>query len=230
MEDLVKKKRVRGGHRSSAKKFVAKIVERLQSASPDKDILWLRQSQTNLKEKIKTIRQFDEQIIDIISASKEENVDELVTQEMEESDNAIVELERVLLKLDDELCKLRQSTPLSMSTTQNAADASLNQSHLSTSSDMSVGKIVRAKLAKLPKLELRKFNRKICKWQEFWDGFSSSIDNNEQLTDVDKFAYLRGLLEEPAESTIAGFSLTEAIYKSAVELLKKRFDKKSTVQ
>jgi hypothetical protein len=123
MEDLVKKKRVRGGHRSSAKKLVAKIVERLQSASPDKDILWLRQSQTNLKEKIKTIRQFDEQIIDIISASKEENVDELVTQEIEESDNAIAELERVLLELDDELCKLRQSTPLSMSTTQNAADA-----------------------------------------------------------------------------------------------------------
>jgi hypothetical protein len=85
MEDLVKKKRVRGGHRSSAKKFVAKIaiVERLESASPDEDTLWLRQSQTNLKEKIKTIRQFDEQIIDIISASKEENVDELVTQEIE---------------------------------------------------------------------------------------------------------------------------------------------------
>ena len=171
----------------------------------------------------KTIRQ----IIDIISASKEENVDELITQEIEESDNAIAELERVLLELDDELCKLRQSTPLSMSTTQNAADASLNQSHLSTSSDMSVGKIVRAKL---PKLELRKYNGKICEWQEFWDGFSSSIDNNEQLSDVDKFAYLRGLLEEPAKSTIAGFSPTKANYKSAVELLKKRFDKKSAVQ
>ena len=82
----------------------------------------------------------------------------------------------------------------------------------------------------LPKLELRKFNGKICEWQEFWDGFSSSIDNNEQLSDVDKFAYLRGLLEEPAKSTIAGFSLTEANYKSAVELVKKRFDKKSAVQ
>ena len=91
----------------------------------------------------------------------------------------------------------------------------------------SVGKIVRAKL---PKLELRKYNGKICEWQEFWDGFSSSIDNNEQLSDVDKFAYLRGLLEEPAKSTIAGFSLTEANYMSAVELLKKRFDKKSAVQ
>jgi hypothetical protein len=50
------------------------------------------------------------------------------------------------------------------------------------------------------------------------------------LSDVDKLAYLRGLLEEPAKSTIAGFSLTEANYMSAVELLKKRFDKKSAVQ
>ena len=103
----------------------------------------------------------------------------------------------------------------------------LNQSHLSTSSDTSVGKIVRAKL---PKLELRKFNGKICEWQEFWDGFSSSIDNNEKLSHVDKFAYLSELLEEPAKSTIAGFSLSGANYKSAVKLLKKRFDKKTAVQ
>ncbi|CAB4001613.1 partial [Paramuricea clavata] len=141
----------------------------------------------------KTIRRTK---IDIINASKEENVDELVTQGIEESDNAIAELERVLLELDDEfsICQSVKSFELSS------------------------------------KLELRKFSGKICEWQEFWDGFSSSIDNNEQLYDVDKFAYLRGLLEEPAKSTIAGFSLTEANYKSAVELLKKRFDKKSAVQ
>ena len=63
-----------------------------------------------------------------------------------------------------------------------------------------------------------------------WDGFSSSIDNNDQLSDVDKFAYLRGYLEGPAKSTIAGLSLTGANYKYAVELLKKRFEKKSAVQ
>ena len=39
-----------------------------------------------------------------------------------------------------------------------------------------------------------------------------------------------GFLEGPAKSTIAGLSLTEANYKCAVELLKKRFEKKATVQ
>ena len=91
----------------------------------------------------------------------------------------------------------------------------------------SVGKSVRAKL---PKLQLQNFDGKICEWPEFWDGFSSSIDNNDQLSDVDKFAYLRGFLEGPAKSTIARLSLTEANYKCSVELLKKRFEKKATVQ
>ena len=81
----------------------------------------------------------------------------------------------------------------------------------------SVGKSVRAKL---PKLQLQNFDGKICEWPEFWDGFSSSIDNNDKLSDVDKFANLRGFLEGPAKSTIAGLSLTEANYKCSVELLK----------
>ena len=50
------------------------------------------------------------------------------------------------------------------------------------------------------------------------------------MSDVDKFTYLRGYLEGSAKSTIAGLSLTGANYKCAVELLKKRFEKKSTVQ
>ena len=68
--------------------------------------------------------------------------------------------------------------------------------------------------------QLQNFDGKICEWPEFWDGVSSSIDNNDKLSDVDKFAYLRGFLEGPAKSTIAGLSLTEANYKCSVELLK----------
>ena len=77
---------------------------------------------------------------------------------------------------------------------------------------------------------MQNFDGKICEWPEFWGGFSSSIDNNDQLSDVEKIAYLREFLEGPAKSTIAGLSLTEANYKCSVELLKKRFEKKATVQ
>jgi hypothetical protein len=75
-----------------------------------------------------------------------------------------------------------------------------------------------------------KFSGKVHEWQEFWDGFSSAIDGNTQLSEVDKFSYLRGLLLEPAQSTIQGFALTADNYKAAVDLLKKRYGKKILIQ
>jgi hypothetical protein len=41
-------------------------------------------------------------------------------------------------------------------------------------------------LVRLSKLELRKFDRKIERWQEFWDSFKSSVDENPDLSEVDK--------------------------------------------
>ena len=198
MDDLSRKKRVRGGHRASATKLVTKTVEAIASVStesPDKDVVWLRQSRATLRDKVKTIKELDTQIVDMLSASKEENVDDQVVKEIEESDEAIAEFERTLLEIDDALKRLgEQSVPLLTPTQPKAAEQSLDDSQVSSSS---VGKVIRAKL---PKLHLRNFNGKICEWPEFWDGFSSSIDDNDQLSDVDKFAYLRGYLEGPAKS------------------------------
>ena len=42
---------------------------------------------------------------------------------------------------------------------------------------------------------------------------------------MDKFTYLRYLLDKPVKKVIAGFSLTEANYEAAVDLLKQRFAK-----
>ena len=84
--------------------------------------------------------------------------------------------------------------------------------------------------ARLPKLELKKFSGKPYDWQEFWDAFRSSIDENEELAEVDKFTYLRHLLEDPAKGVVAGFSLTEANYVAAVNLLKQRCAKPSIIR
>jgi hypothetical protein len=59
MDDLAKKRRLRGGQRSSASKLVAKIVEAIvnvSAESPEKDIVWLRQSKTTLTDKIKILK------------------------------------------------------------------------------------------------------------------------------------------------------------------------------
>ena len=47
---------------------------------------------------------------------------------------------------------------------------------------------------------------------------------------MNKFSYLRGLLEGSAKSIIAGFALTAANYEAAVTLLKKQFGKRNLIQ
>ena len=47
---------------------------------------------------------------------------------------------------------------------------------------------------RLPRLELRKFDGNILKWQEFWDTFESTIHKNNDLHNIDKFNYIRSQL------------------------------------
>ena len=82
---------------------------------------------------------------------------------------------------------------------------------------------------KLPKLSLPQFNGDPTKWLPFLDSFSSAIDENDDLCDVDKFQYLRSLLEGPAVSVIAGLSLTNSNYKQAVALLQDRYGNKEVI-
>ena len=84
--------------------------------------------------------------------------------------------------------------------------------------------------AKLPKLEVKKFNGKLCEWQEFWDSFETAIHMNDGLSNVDKFSFLSSLLLGSTKLAIGGFALTSANYESAMELLKKCYGKKVAIQ
>ena len=83
--------------------------------------------------------------------------------------------------------------------------------------------------AKLPKLAIKKFYGEAHIWQEFCDSFKSSIDVNKNLSTIDKFNYLKNLLETNAYSTIAGLSLTAANYSTVLELLHKRYGQKQII-
>ena len=77
--------------------------------------------------------------------------------------------------------------------------------------------------AKLPKLVLPKFHRDVTKWTSFWDSFKLVVHENKAISLVDKFNYLSSLLEGPASRAIQGLLLTNANYKSAVQILQERF-------
>ena len=73
---------------------------------------------------------------------------------------------------------------------------------------------------KLPKLTIRPFNGDLTAWTTFWDSFEAAIHRNDELSDIDKFNYLRSLLEHTAREAISGFSLTSANYGEAISILK----------
>ena len=83
--------------------------------------------------------------------------------------------------------------------------------------------------AKLPKLELKKFSGNPIGWHPFWESFESAIHKTTNLNDVDKFQYLKSLLEGSAAETISGLALTSSNYIHAVELLTKRFGSKQVI-
>ena len=77
--------------------------------------------------------------------------------------------------------------------------------------------------AKLPKLQIPKFSGNPCQRNSFWDSFCAGVHNREELTDVERFSYLRELLTDTAGATISELSLTEANYENATTLLKQRY-------
>ncbi len=75
---------------------------------------------------------------------------------------------------------------------------------------------------KLPKISLPCFKGNPVYWIAFWDSYESAVHLNSALSDVDKFNYLRSLLEKSAYDAIAGLTLVTK-YTEVIEILKKRF-------
>ena len=82
---------------------------------------------------------------------------------------------------------------------------------------------------KLPKLSLPHFSGNVTKWTTFWDLFESAVHNNDDLTDVDKFNYLRSLLERTAYEAISGLTLSSANHREAIDVLHKWFGNKQLI-
>ena len=76
---------------------------------------------------------------------------------------------------------------------------------------------------RLPKLEILKFTREPTKWKTFIDSYETAINSSSNLSNIEKFNYLRCYLEGDALHTIAGLTLTSEKYKKALDLLKNRY-------
>ena len=79
------------------------------------------------------------------------------------------------------------------------------------------------KFLKLPRTELSKFNGDLIEWKGFWDQFKSTVHENNNISEIEKFNYLRTLLEDSALSAISGFTLSAENYGQTLEILQARY-------
>ena len=91
------------------------------------------------------------------------------------------------------------------------------------------GGAVGSSKVKLPKITLPHFKGNPIYWTAFWDSYESSVHLNSGLSNVDKFNYLRSLLERSAYEAIAELTLSSANYSEAIEILKKRFGNRQMI-
>ena len=81
----------------------------------------------------------------------------------------------------------------------------------------------------LPKLKIEKFGGNPSQWRGFWDSFQASVGKNEGFENVQKFIYLKSLLEGKAATAISGLELSNENYAEAVALLSDRFGSRQVV-
>ncbi|XP_037811070.1 uncharacterized protein LOC119603189 [Lucilia sericata] len=79
---------------------------------------------------------------------------------------------------------------------------------------------------KVPEIQLPKFVGAYSEWPNFFSLFKTVIHNNNDLSKLEKFHYLRASLGEAALDTIVSLELNDANYEEALLLLKNRFDNK----
>ena len=218
MEEISRKRKVRGGHRGYLTRKITEIEE-----SKD-DVLKLRQMEDTLKEQMGIIEGLDKEILEELSRAENDNANDC-SEEIGESCQFKDKVSYALLQIEDFKQKLMNPNSLptlpTLPTLQRAD---------SIDSLPSLSSFTRKQRVKLPKMEIKRFSGSPQEWQEFWDNYKSAVHENEELSDIDKFSYLRHFLEDSARKVISGLELTAVNYKEAIKLLEKRFAKPEIIK
>ena len=175
-ELLTKKKRTRGGHRTSLKRLVQQVTDAVDDhgGDPAKNSR-LTQLKISVDDKVAVLKSLDTEILDMLSDSTTVS-EEAIAEEVEQADIVKELAYGALVAIDDIL--------------KPAATVAPPPSSSSSTS------LVHTVEVKLPKLEIHPFDGNVTKWITFWDSFESAVDSSTRLSDIDKFNYLRSLLRE----------------------------------
>lgn len=204
-EALARKKKVRAAYRSSATRLMGQADALIGTTPIDADELALLQ--TNLSTKLTTLETLNTEIVELTPEAQ--------LEEIGKADEYSERVQRALVQI----CKaLKPLPPPDPSDHFRGPDPPLHPPSDPGTSTARGGAATGGKV-KLPKISLPHFNS--IYWTAFWDSYESAVHLNSALSDIDKFNYLRSLLEKSAYEAVAGLTLSSANYGEAIEILKK---------
>ena len=220
---LARKKRTRSGHRASATRLVNQATTAMGAEDVDTDQLSLIRQM--LVEKVETLKILDSEMAEFVP-------DDEVEEEIQCFDEYKEKVYGVLAKLNKALTPTTAPTPTTVARTEPpppaghlppAAETGHSATEPRTPTETPppiIATTPTTDRVKLPKISLPHFRGNLMRWTAFWDSFNSAIHTNDRLSEIDKFNYLRSLLESTAYDAIAGLALSAANYGEAVEISK----------
>ena len=200
-QQLKKRIQTRNGHRLVVRNSIAKARDAVTALNSKPSV--------DLQTQLESIRNSLQRKRDIIAALDQE-ISNL--QDQAEIEKDILDRTDFEDELEQTICRIERAL------NSQTAGKSMQQSLTHT-----IDKV------KLPKLSLMTFNGDPTQWTPFWESFESTIHTNTNLADIDKFKYLQRSLTGEAAQTITGLPLSNENYKTAVELLNKRFGNRQII-
>ncbi|XP_035205973.1 uncharacterized protein LOC118181004 [Stegodyphus dumicola] len=82
---------------------------------------------------------------------------------------------------------------------------------------------------KLPRLQIPQYDGNILRFHEFYYQFEVAIHKNVNLSNVEKFSYLKSYLTDEAEVALRGLALSSENYEIVLNILKERFGRKDII-
>lgn len=107
---------------------------------------------------------------------------------------------------------------------KSVSNAPVNSAGSNITSENNVEQAPLKNSIKLPVIELPKFDGKYEAWLEFRDTFESLINKNVNISDIQKFHYLRAALHGDAAQVISSIEFSAPNYKVAYEALLDRYN------
>ena len=194
------------------------IDDETRSRNPQKEIIALVR---NIRNKKTSIDELNENILNAVAV---EEMDE----EMRQSTDLDIMVDTELEVLESYLRELnmgdtkREGQRIEYSEENGSMDYSVNSESSESKSVKIVTQIgksqqnTRRPRVRLPDIGVKFFSGDPTLWPEFFDYFNIAVHQNTDLSDIERFTYLKGYLHGDAKRCIQGLSLTKANYKEAV--------------